>query len=139
MSRQKGKDKEETEQNLEASLNRPDEEVRVKYIKTKVIAEKCHDFVFTKGQLLINTGKNIFNFSTEQFLIPNALGVTTGLSLSHPYLCQQSHNQAKIYQAGNFNVLFTLPIEVLHCTLYKSYAIILSNKEIIVWNLGSNE
>ena len=56
------------------------------------------------------------------------MGVTTGLSLSHPYLCQLGHNQAKIYQSGNFNTLFTLPIEVTHCTLYKSYAVILSNK-----------
>ena len=72
-------------------------------------------------------------------MIPNALGVTTGLSLSHPYLAQQSHSRVKIYQAGNFNTLFTLPLEVVDCTLYKSYAIVLSNKEVIVWNLASNE
>ena len=109
-------------------LKKSDEEVRLKYTKTKVIPDKCQDFIITNGQFLINTGKNIYNFSTEEYLIPNTLGVTTGLSLSHPYLCQLGHNQAKIYQSGNFNTLFTLPIEVTHCTLYKSYAVILSNK-----------
>ena len=72
-------------------------------------------------------------------MIGNALGITTGLSLSHPYLAHQSHEKVKIYQAGNFNTLFTLPVDVTHCTLFKSYALLLSNQELILWDLTSNE
>ena len=42
LNRQKEK---QAENDAEATLNRTDEEVRVKYLKTKVLPDKCQNFV----------------------------------------------------------------------------------------------
>jgi WD40 repeat protein len=100
---------------------------------------KIYNITIVSGKVYLNNGTDIVSLEEDKAITDSA-DRTQQLELQYPFLIQRNTRDLRVFNYGQFNPLFTIPIKAISCSLFNSgFLLLVSQGEVALWDLAKNE